>query len=172
MRQIPLYRRKEVAGHALVDDADHEAMAAHRWTLLQSKYTNYAVRSEHIAGTDNSSRLIYMHRVILGLPQEGGREIQCDHINRNGCDNRRANLRVVTHGENQQNRRKFSSNKSGHEGVAFIKGRPGSDGYWSASLYRDGGYVHRSSHRTMEAAVVARAAALALYESEREQVSA
>jgi hypothetical protein len=172
MRQIPLYRRKEVAGHALVDDADYEALAAHRWTLLQSKYTNYAVRSEHIAGTANASRMFYMHRVVLGLPQEGARKIQCDHINRNGLDNRRANLRTVTHAENQHNRRKFKNNKSGIVGVTFTKGRPGSDGSWLAGLYRDGAYIHRSTHKTKEAAGEAYAQALALYESKREQVSA
>ena len=42
-----------------------------------------------------------MHRLILGITCDS----QGDHINGDGLDNRRANLRPVTHAQNMQNRR-------------------------------------------------------------------
>jgi len=57
-----------------------------------------------------------MHRVILGL-DEG---VNCDHINHNGLDNRRANLRPATHSQNMCNRPKTKANCwSQYKGVSF-----------------------------------------------------
>ena len=57
-----------------------------------------------------------MHRVILGL-DEGA---TCDHINHNGLDNRRANLRPATHSQNMWNRPKTKANCwSKYKGVSF-----------------------------------------------------
>lgn len=46
--------------------------------------------------------IVYMHRLIAGTP--AGKET--DHINGNGLDNRRANLRVATASQNSANTRK------------------------------------------------------------------
>ncbi len=57
-----------------------------------------------------------MHRVILGL-EEG---LMCDHINHNGLDNRRANLRPATHSQNMCNRPKRRTKcRSKYKGVSF-----------------------------------------------------
>jgi hypothetical protein len=60
-----------------------------------------------------------MHRVLLGVPPG----MVADHINGNGLDNRRENLRVVTKQENGWNRGAPSTNKSGHKGVHWDKER-------------------------------------------------
>lgn len=171
MRQIPLYRRKVVAGHALVDDADYEALSAHRWTLLVGKSTNYACRPEHIAGTANGTRMYYMHRVILGMAPGVGHRVQVDHVNRNGLDNRRANLRVVTPAENALNKGVSRNNKSGAVNVTYIPTARGPN-KWAAHIMRNGIRILQKSFPTKEAAIAARDEALALYESKREQVSA
>lgn len=171
-RQIPLMRFKEVVGYATVDDADYEALAKYRWGMLKGGKTCYACRQEHIPGTKSGCRTYYMHREILGLPQGGGHEIEADHLDFDGLNNTRANLRVVTRSEQNQHRRTFRNNKSGVPGVSFSKGREGGAGSWAAQLYRNGRYIHRSSHPTKEAAIEALNEALALYESKREQVSA
>ena len=59
----------------------------------------------------------YLHRVILGQPN--GKDV--DHINRNPLDNRRENLRICTHQQNQFNKTKRSDNTSGYKGVYFHK---------------------------------------------------
>ncbi len=56
-----------------------------------------------------------MHAVIVGTPKG----MQTDHINGNGLDNRRENLRVVTHRKNAQNRHTPKSSK--YPGVTWHK---------------------------------------------------
>ena len=58
-----------------------------------------------------------MHRVILNAPPG----VEVDHINGNGLDNRRSNLRLATRAQGQANRGRFKSNKSGYKGVHFDK---------------------------------------------------
>jgi hypothetical protein len=57
-----------------------------------------------------------MHRELFDVP-EG---FVIDHINRNGLDNRRANLRPATVAQNAQNSR-MRKNRSGYKGVWFAK---------------------------------------------------
>ena len=54
-----------------------------------------------------------MHRYILNLKKGD----MIDHINGNGLDNRRSNLRICTHTQNQANRRLSKNNTSGYKGV-------------------------------------------------------
>jgi hypothetical protein len=77
--------------YATVDDADRR-LAEYRWTLHNQ---GYAMRGRPGGGT------IYMHREVLGLARGDGNEV--DHENRRKLDNRRSNLRVVTHAENGDN---------------------------------------------------------------------
>ena len=60
---------------------------------------------------------ILMHREILNTK----RGISTDHINGNGLDNRKENLRVCTHQENTFNRHAQKNNKLGIKGVCWHK---------------------------------------------------
>lgn len=53
-----------------------------------------------------------------------------DHINGNGLDNRRENLRLATRSQNSINRGKQSNNKSGYKGVSWNK----RDKRWTAQI--------------------------------------
>lgn len=93
MAAIPLHARDgSVRAITLVDDADHAALSAHPWCLLG---TGYAHRR-------TGNRIVLMHRVLMGLAHGDSRTV--DHINGDKLDNRRANLRVCTQAENNQNR--------------------------------------------------------------------
>ena len=89
--------------YAIVDEEDYEFISSIKWyeakAIRKGKYYNsYAVGK---LGTDKNRKTISMHRLIMGQP-EG---LVIDHINHNGLDNRKSNLRAVTYSENQKNLR-------------------------------------------------------------------
>jgi hypothetical protein len=87
--RIPVWKYGQIAGYAIVDAADAHH-AEYRWRLTDG----YAVRGY-------SPNVIRLHREVLGLIKDDGME--ADHINRDTLDNRRSNLRAVTHAQNVQN---------------------------------------------------------------------
>lgn len=95
-----------------VDDDDYLAMSALKWRVGGTKKHPYAVRT---ATNHQGSRNEYMHRSLLGNPSG-----VVDHIDGNTLNNTRANLRVVTHSENNRNNHVIRS-LSGYRGV-FAQG--------------------------------------------------
>ena len=79
---------------ALVDDADVALVSEHRWYPLPQRKTIYAQTPFH-------GQTLLMHRLLLGLTKGDG--LQGDHIDGNGLDNQRFNLRVATVAQNHQN---------------------------------------------------------------------
>lgn len=85
---------------ALVDDDDYEYINQWKWFAQdQHGRGHYAARNIYPNG---KARLLLMHRIILNPPIN----MVVDHINHNTLDNRRCNIRVVSHRENQCNRKK------------------------------------------------------------------
>jgi hypothetical protein len=115
---IPLTQGKV----ALVDDNDY------KW-LNQWKWYMYAIRGLFYARRGNGGSL--MHRLILGAPPG----VQVDHRNGDGLDNRRGNLRLASHAENQHNQKLSRiNNTSGYKGVTWSKERR----KWRAQIGVDG----------------------------------
>lgn len=104
---------------ALVDDEDYEELAKYKWqaTWNKASRTYYARRNWWAGG--GSWGTTKMHRAIMGA----GDKEEVDHINHNGLDNRRENLRVCTKQQNQRNRRKSAGHSSRFKGVSFSKGK-------------------------------------------------
>jgi hypothetical protein len=82
---------------ALVDDDIYEIVKDRRW-CLSNGYPS--CRQTTNIG---ESRILYLHQFVLGHAPRG---MHIDHINRNKLDNRRENLRHVTHQVNMLNRKK------------------------------------------------------------------
>ncbi|ANC85424.1 hypothetical protein A7E77_00050 [Sphingomonas sp. NIC1] len=80
----------------LVDEDQYEALSCYRWYGLNVKgsLTTYA-------RTTIGRRHVYMHRLIMGMPKMG----VVDHIDGNGLNNQRENLRLVTQKVNCQQAR-------------------------------------------------------------------
>lgn len=106
---------------ALVDAADFDWLNKYPWHAKRYDRLWYAVNSYEINGRRTTRR---MHRMILNVPK--GK--QTDHRNLNGLDNRRTNLRICTHGQNNQNRRVCRNSASQYKGV-FRSGKK-----WSAAI--------------------------------------
>lgn len=85
---------------ALVDDCDAWVLE-HKWYALRDGHTFYANRKQrkHEIPEGEKRGVVHMHRAIL----DASDEFVVDHINRNGLDNRRSNLREVTVRENVWN---------------------------------------------------------------------
>lgn len=125
---------------ALVDDEDFERINAVSWyTIRCSKGSGYMVRyyavrnfrvrpGRHPKGRQNR---IWMHHLLLEkIP---GYEI--DHIDGNGLNNCKNNLRYVTHSENLMNGRKTTINKSSKfKGVSWCE----KDKRWDSRIRREG----------------------------------
>ena len=114
MKKITLTKGKE----ALVDDQDYEFLMRWKW---------HAACGGKYAGRRPKSGAIYMHQLIA---KRMGFENIPDHIDGNGLDNRRANLRPATHQLNLANRGPQVNNTSGFKGVTYDKAR----GKWFASI--------------------------------------
>ena len=91
-----------------------------------------------------------MHRLILGLDGVSHRVAEVDHRDRDGLNNRRANLRRIDHGGNQRNTAPRSA--LGEKGVRRQWHR------WQAYATVDGRYVHLGMYGSREEARAARRA--------------
>jgi hypothetical protein len=100
---------------ALVDDEDFNQLSKYKWHYSPGHATGYAKRNPRKC--DATTKRILMHRVILNTPDG----LDTDHINGNGLDNRRRNLRAVTHAENLSNTKAYRNNSTGFKGVTFHK---------------------------------------------------
>lgn len=77
----------------LISPEDYEMLSNYKWNISKGRNTNYAVATIN-------KKTVMMHRLINNTPSH----LVTDHINRNGLDNRRENLRSVTKSENGRNR--------------------------------------------------------------------
>lgn len=136
MKQIPLTKNMV----AIVDDEDFARVSQFSWHAVKGGRTYYA--TAHIPG---KSRQIPMHRMILGTPDG----MVTDHINGNGLDNRRANLRACTHQENMLNQRKRITNTSGYPGISWDKKRK----KWYTSISISGKNINFGRFDTLEEAI-------------------
>lgn len=99
----------------LVDPED-AWLLEYKWQVVANSHgrTSYAWRRVYVPG--EKLRSLSLHRVVLRAPQS-----IVDHVNGNGLDNRRANLRVATLAQNQANCLPRKHNTSGYKGVAWGK---------------------------------------------------
>lgn len=124
-KQIPLSQGL----FATVDDDDYEYLAQFKWYATRLRNVCYAVRhSPKVKG--KQFPLIKMHRVVANAPDG----LSIDHINGDGLDNRKINLRVCTTVENGRNRGKQKDNTSGYKGVTWHKRHK----KWYAQIKADG----------------------------------
>lgn len=116
--------------YALVDGENFERLSMHKWSAHKSYNTYYAVRAIKRKG---KQKLIRMHREILQLLED----VQTDHRNGCGLDNRRINLRPTTNQQNQWNRRpQYKTSK--YKGVFLRK----ENGKWRAKIQFRGKGIH------------------------------
>jgi hypothetical protein len=106
---IPLTQGKV----AIIDEADLPLVAPFKWYLQRHTEPFYALGSLLCRG---GFVRVSMHRLIIDAPPAS----HVDHINGDGLDNRRCNLRLVTRAQNMRNRRISTASVSGFKGLDWI----------------------------------------------------
>mgnify|MGYP001562305313 CR=1 FL=1 len=145
--KIPLTQGKV----ALIDAADLPLVSRYKWCADRHRHTFYAMTK--IRRSDRTWTTLYMHRLLLNAPLS----MKTDHVNGNGLDNRRANLRPATHAENLRNRGPQRNNTTGFKGVSFDKTR----GKFQARIMLSGREIHLGRFITPQKAHAAYCAAAA-----------
>jgi len=93
-----------------IDIKDISLVKDYKWSIYVKRNTKYAYASL-------KGKTISMHRLILGLSD---RNIFVDHIDGNGINNGRSNLRIATRAQNKMNSGHFSGT-SKYKGVHWDK---------------------------------------------------
>ena len=133
-------------GHdTLIDWEDRGLMDWFTWHAARDHGNIYVRAGTKKAGLNT---LINLHRLIMCA----GNGMQVDHINGNGLDNRKCNLRICTHAQNQRNQSVRQGNYSSkYKGVHYCK----TEKVWRAAIRVNGVRIHLGQYKTeLEAARV------------------
>jgi hypothetical protein len=156
MKEMPLTRGLV----AVVSDDDYEFLSQWKWHAKKDGKVWYAMRNQNLArvGGKQRQKKILMHRVVLSRKLEHEDFELVDHVDGDGINNSRENLRPVTRKQNGENRKSANKNNksSGVRGVCFNKRAK----RWQAHVSHNGRYIHVGNfgniHDAEQAVITAR----------------
>lgn len=114
MKEVPI----SGALKTKVDDEDFEYVSSLRLYANKDKNTTYVAGYEYVKGKSsrkNGLKLKLLHRMLLGITD---RKIEIDHIDGDGLNNCKSNLRPCTKSDNQKNRTRKGKGASKFIGVS------------------------------------------------------
>lgn len=136
MKTIPL----TMGVAAIVDDEDYDRIVAMgKWCASKRPHTFYGIRAVRRDDGTRTSR--HMHAAITGWDF-------VDHIDGNGLNNTRGNLRPADRAQNSCNSRRRTDNKSGYRGVSWSR----TNDKWRAVIHRYGKRTHLGYYATADEA--------------------
>ena len=100
-------------GVTQVDDEDFEWLSQWKWKCWLNRGKPYVIRYTRKRSKNKTSRIVFMHREIIKTPSD----LITDHIDSNGLNNQKSNLRVCNLSQNQRNRK--ATARSGYKGVGM-----------------------------------------------------
>ena len=109
----PLLIELTYGKYAIVDAQDYDRLKRYNWCALKGAQTFYA-KTFHLSGA-----ILSMHRLILNAPKG----LFVDHIDHNGLNNRKSNLRLCTNQQNLRNKLPRPGCSSKYKGVSWSKAR-------------------------------------------------
>lgn len=141
-RCIPLTQGK----FAIVDAADYDWLSGYRWFVMTSRRGGQSYAACSLRG-----KTIPMHRLIMNPPSG----MVVDHIDGNGLNNRRANLRICTPQQNRWNLRPRKTETKTSRFIGVYQSRR-SPGKWYASVECHGKVTHLGPFTSEVEAALAR----------------
>lgn len=131
--------------NAIIDDEDYDLISKYEWSLWTS---GRAKNMFYARCTTERGQSISMHRIILGVSVN----VAIDHINHNGLDNRRANLRITNQQKNSWNSKPHNDGVTRYKGI-FNQGR--NNGKWYSKVTYRGQRYYLGSFNSQEEAALA-----------------
>lgn len=130
------------------DEQDAELINKYHWMIAKGKKDvfyarGYIGKKDGGLGVHEKTR---MHRLIMNCPND----LQVDHINGNGLDNRRENLRVATNAQNCRNKKEHIDSLTGYKGITFIKKKK----LYYARIRVDGKLISLGRSKDLKSAVI------------------
>lgn len=123
----------------LVDLDDYEKICLYHWRVSNFGKWRYAVR-------DVKNSTVYMHRYLLNCTSK---DLYVDHINGDGLDNRKSNVRVGSNSQNQFNVGKKSNSGQAHKNIRLTP-----SGTFQIRLRTDLGRVTKTVKTEQEAIIL------------------
>lgn len=128
MKTIPLTQ-----GYiTVVDDDVYEWAKKFNWCVMRRNQLRHVMA--HGKATKGGRKTLYLHRIISGA--KSGEIV--DHVNGDGLDNRKSNLRICTRRQNTLNQRKHVEASSQFKGVTLRKDK----NLWQAYITVSGKRKH------------------------------
>lgn len=135
----------------IVDDDDYDFLMQWRWVAFRTPKPvaeYYAVRTFRNHQPDGTQKCgaIRMHNAIFQVPKG----FKVDHIDRDGLNNQKSNLRQATTSQNNANKGPCSNNQSGFKGVSLVRAnrsRP-----WAATVSHNRQVIYKEVFATREEA--------------------
>lgn len=141
IKELPLTWGGKVA---LIDDDVYEWAKHHKWYVQCSVTSFYASRK---VGESPLVKTVYLHREVMNAPDG----VMVDHIDGNGLNCTRDNMRLCTQLENSRNRGLNANSVSGFKGVS----RSHRDRKWQAQIRLGGKTIYLGLFDTPEEAALA-----------------
>lgn len=128
-------------GYSTIISIEDEDLSHFNWSTTINGKCVYAQRTINY-------KKVYLHHVIFSriIGRVMGKGDRVDHIDTNGLNNTRSNLRLTTHSQNLQNRGMQKNNTTGYKGVSK------KDGRYRASICVNGIAIHLGTYKTPEEA--------------------
>lgn len=134
--KIELRNKKcEIVGYAIIDLEDVDKCKKYKWHMRKGTSTNYVIASL------SENEKLHLHRYLTNCPED----MEVDHIDYDGLNNKKENLRIVTHSQNGANR------KNNNVGVIKVP----SNNY-QASIMKDYEHNYIGTFSSKEEAIEAR----------------
>lgn len=122
MKIIPITKGYSVT----VDDEDFEFLSQWKWHAFPGASGKVYAARNSLPNFEGKRTHIFMHRVIANTPSD----MDTDHRDGDGLNNRRKNLRTATRAQNMWNRAPNKCGTSRHKGVSWHK----QHGKWIANI--------------------------------------
>lgn len=135
-----------------IDKDNYELIQPYCWHKHQDGYLRTCYDYYIDDNGKRHNKYILMHTLIMFGLDKNVDNLEVDHINGMPNDNRKDNLRLVTHSQNMKNMKFNSSNTSGHKGVHYSK----REKKYKAYIAVNGKTVHLGTFEDYDSAVKAR----------------